>query len=70
IRAMEGLTVDTPIGAITYRPFDHQSTMGAWVGITRFDPSRGVGVMVDWEYVPGERVLPGEQEVEAMRAGR
>lgn len=70
IRAMEGLTLDAPIGAITYRPFDHQSTMGAWVGITRFDPSRGVGVMADWEYVPGDRVLPSEQEVAAMRTGR
>jgi branched-chain amino acid transport system substrate-binding protein len=68
IKAMEGLTLDTPIGPISYRPFDHQSTMGAWVGITKFDPSRGVGVMVNWEYVPGDRVLPTEREVEGMRA--
>jgi branched-chain amino acid transport system substrate-binding protein len=70
IRAMEGLSVDTPIGPISYRPFDHQSTMGAWVGITKLDSSRGVGVMVDWEYVPGDRLLPTEQEVGAMRTGR
>ncbi len=67
IKAMEGMTVDTPIGPISYRPFDHQSTMGAWVGLTKFDPARGVGVMVNWEYIPGEQVLPNEREVAAMR---
>ncbi len=67
ITAMEGLRVETPIGPIFYRPFDHQSTMGAWVGTTKLDPKRGVGVMVNWEYIPGEKVLPSEAEVRKMR---
>jgi branched-chain amino acid transport system substrate-binding protein len=67
VTAMEGLKVETPIGPITYRPFDHQSTMGAWVGTTKLDPKRGVGIMVNWEYVPGEKVLPSEAEVRKMR---
>lgn len=69
IAALEGLKVETPIGLITFRPFDHQSTMGAWLGTTKLDPKRGIGVMVNWEYVPGERVLPSEAEVRKMRAG-
>jgi branched-chain amino acid transport system substrate-binding protein len=68
IAALEGLTVPTPIGPITYRPFDHQSTMGAWVGMTKYDPARGVGIMVDWTYVPGEEVLPSRQDVARMRS--
>jgi branched-chain amino acid transport system substrate-binding protein len=67
VAALEGLQVETPIGAITYRPFDHQSTMGAWVGTTKLDSKRGVGIMVNWEYVSGERVLPTEAEVRRMR---
>jgi branched-chain amino acid transport system substrate-binding protein len=67
IRALEGLRVETPVGAITFRASDHQSTMGAWVGTTRFDPQRGVGVMVDWEYVPGEKILPSDDEVKKLR---
>jgi branched-chain amino acid transport system substrate-binding protein len=67
VRALEGLRVDTPIGPITFRASDHQSTMGAWVGTTRFDPQRGVGVMVDWEYVPGEKVLPSDEEARKLR---
>jgi branched-chain amino acid transport system substrate-binding protein len=59
--------VDTPVGPITFRPFDHQSTMGAWVGMTKIDPGRGSGIMVNWEYVSGERVLPGEAEVRRLR---
>jgi branched-chain amino acid transport system substrate-binding protein len=43
--------------------------MGAWVGTTRFDPARGVGVMVDWEYVPGEKILPSDDEVKKLRPG-
>jgi branched-chain amino acid transport system substrate-binding protein len=67
VTALESLTVETAIGAITYRAFDHQSTMGAWVGTTKLDRARGVAVMVQWEYVPGEKVLPSETEVRRMR---
>lgn len=67
VEALEGLIVPTPIGPITYRPFDHQSTMGAWVGTTEYDAERGVGIMVDWTYVPGEEVLPSREEVGRMR---
>ncbi len=67
VATLEGLKVETPIGPISYRPFDHQSTMGAWVGTTKLDRSRGVGIMVNWEYIPGEKVLPSEAEVRKMR---
>jgi branched-chain amino acid transport system substrate-binding protein len=67
IGALEGLRVETPIGPIAFRPVDHQSTMGCWVGATKRDPNRGVGIMVDWEYVPGETLLPSEGDVRKMR---
>jgi branched-chain amino acid transport system substrate-binding protein len=67
IAALRGLRVETPIGPIAFRSFDHQSTMGAWVGRTRRDPARGVGVMANWRYVPGEEVLPSEAEVKMWR---
>ncbi len=69
VAAFKGLKVETPIGPISYRAFDGQSTMGAWVGTTRVDAKRGVGVMVNHEYVPGERVLPSEEDVRKMRSG-
>ncbi len=67
VAALDGRRVETPIGPIRFRPVDHQSTMGAWVGTTKLDSNRGVGIMVDWEYVSGELVLPSETEVRKMR---
>ncbi len=69
VLAFKGLRVETPIGPIGYRAVDGQSTMGAWVGTTRLDPKRGVGIMVNHEYVPGEKVLPSDDDVKKMRAG-
>jgi len=67
VTAFRGLKVETPIGPISFRAADGQSTMGAWVGITKLDAKRGVGVMVNHEYVPGDKVLPSEDEARKMR---
>src|SRR5881398_3696394 len=68
-RRVPRLKVETPIGSITFRASDGQSTMGAWVGTTKLDAKRGVGVLVNYEYVPGDRVLPSDDEVKKMRIG-
>lgn len=67
VAAFRGLSVQTPIGPIRFRASDGQSTMGAWVGMTKIDPKRGVGIMVNPEYISGERVLPSEEEVKKLR---
>lgn len=69
VAAFKGLAFDTPIGSLRFRASDGQSTMGAWVGSTKLDPKRRVGVMVNWEYVPGEKVLPSDDEVKKLRPG-
>jgi branched-chain amino acid transport system substrate-binding protein len=69
VAAFKGLKVETPVGPITFRASDGQSTLGAWVGTTKLDPKRGVGVMVNWEYVPGDKVLPSDEEVKKLRTG-
>jgi branched-chain amino acid transport system substrate-binding protein len=67
IAAFQNLKVETPIGPIAFRASDGQSTMGAWVGYTKVDPKRGVGVMINHKYVPGEKVLPSDEEVKQLR---
>ncbi|MBI1727845.1 MAG: ABC transporter substrate-binding protein [Candidatus Rokubacteria bacterium] len=67
VAAFKGLKVETPIGPITFRAVDGQSTMGAWVGTTKIDPARGVGIMVNHEYIPGEKVLPSDDETKKLR---
>lgn len=63
--AFEDLQVTTPMGEITYRSIDNQSTAGAWVGRTTVKD--GKGVMVDWSYKNGADYLPSDAEVSALR---
>ena len=65
IVALEGLQMETPFGEILWRPIDHQSTMGAYVG--PLAKKGGQGVMVNWHYAEGAKVQPSDQEVRALR---
>ncbi|PIE16841.1 MAG: twin-arginine translocation pathway signal protein [Rhodobacterales bacterium] len=63
--AFEDLKVSTPLGEITYRAIDNQSTAGAYVGKTALRD--GKGVMVDWQYKDGANYLLSDEEVSALR---
>jgi branched-chain amino acid transport system substrate-binding protein len=63
--AMAGLEVETPFGKVVFRAIDGQSTMGAYVG--RTGVKEGKGMMVDWRYEPGEKHLPADDAVKALR---
>lgn len=65
IAALKGLTFDSPLGPITFRPQDHQSTMGAYVGYTTVEDDRGT--MRDWYYADGADYLPSDEEVARLR---
>ena len=65
IAAFRGLQHMTPFGPITYRPEDHQSTMGSFVGRTKNEGGRGV--MVDFQYLDGAKFLPSAEEVKKLR---
>ena len=68
VTAFKGLPVDTPFGKITYRPEDHQSTMGAYVGRTKNDG--GKGVMVDYVYLDGAdpKYQPSPADIKKSRS--
>lgn len=65
VAAFSGLTLMTPFGQITYRPEDHQSTMGSFVGRTKNES--GKGVMVNYRYLDGANYLPTAAEVKKLR---
>ena len=65
VDAMEGLSFDSIVGPVSYRKIDHQSTMGAYVGLTAL--REGKGIMVDWKYADGKDYLPGDAEVMKLR---
>lgn len=65
VDAMEGLSFDSPIGPVSFRKIDHQSTMGTYVGYTAL--KEGKGVMVKWKYLDGKDYLPDDAEVRKLR---
>ena len=65
VTALNGLSFESPFGKVTFRPLDHQSTMGAYVGRTAVKD--GKGVMVDWRYADGASYLPSDETVKRLR---
>lgn len=65
VDAMKGLQFSTPIGDVTFRAIDHQSTRGAYVGWT--EVKDGKGRMRDWTYEDGAKHLPSDAEVAKLR---
>jgi branched-chain amino acid transport system substrate-binding protein len=65
VSALEGLVVDTPLGPVTMRAADHQSTLGMFVG--KIALRDGKGTMDDFFYAEGQNYLPSAEEVKALR---
>jgi branched-chain amino acid transport system substrate-binding protein len=65
VDALRGLEMATPFGPIVWRPLDHQSTMGAYVG--QLAKKAGQGVMVNWRFADGANFLPSFEEVRSLR---
>ncbi len=65
VAALSGLTFGSPFGSVTFRPIDHQSTMGAYVGRTAVKD--GKGIMVDWRYADGKDYQPTDAVVRSLR---
>lgn len=66
VDAFADLKLGSPVGPITYRAIDNQSTMGAYVG--RLTVKDGMPHMVDWRFGKGEDYLPPDAVVKKLRA--
>ena len=64
-QALRGLKVNTPLGPVTFRAADQQSTMGTFVG--KLTVKDGMPRMVDWRYGDGQDYLPPEAEAAKLR---
>jgi branched-chain amino acid transport system substrate-binding protein len=63
--AFAGLSFDTPAGPLNFRPQDHQSTFGLYVGRTGIKD--GKGYMQSFDYVDGATLQPSDAEVKKWR---
>ncbi|MGI6245405.1 MAG: ABC transporter substrate-binding protein [Pseudochelatococcus sp.] len=65
IAAARGVTFDTPVGPVTFRPQDHQSTFGFFIG--KLAVENGAGKMVDWKFYDGADYQLPDDVVKTLR---
>ena len=67
IDAVEGLTVDSPVGPVTMRACDHQATLPMFMGVTKKVAGYDFLMATDIVTIPGEEVMPSCEEIAASR---
>jgi len=67
ITAMEGLTVDSPVGKLEMRACDHQLTLPMFFGVTKASPQYDYLIAGDLITIPGKDYMPGCDEVVKSR---
>ena len=68
IDAVEGLTVNSPVGPVTLRAYDHQALLPMFVGVTAEDPAYPDFLIAkDIETVPGDQLVLSEEEIKKLR---
>lgn len=65
VTAMRGLSVETPVGPITFRAQDQQSSMGAFVATLVCKDGRSN--MTEWRYLDGARYMPDDAYIKGRR---
>jgi branched-chain amino acid transport system substrate-binding protein len=66
IDAIEGMTIDSPVGRLEMRACDHQVKLPMYLGVTKISDEYGVAISTDIQTLTGDEVLPTcEQIMEA-----
>ncbi|MEX1352414.1 MAG: ABC transporter substrate-binding protein [Desulfobacterales bacterium] len=68
IDAIEGMTVDSPVGKVTLRAYDHQALLPMFLGVTASDPAYPDFLIAkDIVTVPGAELVLSVEEVKKLR---
>lgn len=67
IDALGGLKVDSPIGEIEMRAFDHQAMLPMYMGVTKKVPEYPFLIATDIVTIPGRDVMPSIEEIKKAR---
>ncbi|MDR3568094.1 MAG: ABC transporter substrate-binding protein [Syntrophobacteraceae bacterium] len=68
IDALQGLSVESPVGSVTMRAFDHQVVLPMFMGVTKKEPGFKYLVAEDNVTIPGEQLMPSIAEIKQARA--
>ncbi|MDF1592723.1 MAG: ABC transporter substrate-binding protein [Desulfobacterales bacterium] len=67
INAVEGMWVDSPVGKVTMRAYDHQTMLPMYMGVTKKVPGYDFLVATDIVTIPGKDVMPSIEEIKKSR---
>lgn len=68
IDAMEGMTIDSPVGNVTLRAFDHQAMLPMFLGVTTKVPEyKDFLIATDIVTIPAKDLMPTIEEIKAAR---
>lgn len=67
IDALEGMSVDSPVGQLTLRAYDHQVMFPMFMGKTAKDPAFDFLIAEDITKIPGEKVVPSVESIKKAR---
>lgn len=68
VDALAGMTMDSPVGKVTVREFDHQVMLPMFVGVTKAAPGYDFLIAGDIETIPANEVITPLEEVKKQRA--
>jgi len=64
---VEGMWVDSPVGKVTMRAYDHQAMLPMFMGVTKKDAGYDHLIASDIVTIPGNEVMPTIEEIKAAR---
>jgi branched-chain amino acid transport system substrate-binding protein len=67
IDALEGMKVDSPIGEIEMRAFDHQAMLPMFMGVTKKVPQYPFLIASDIVTIPAKDLMPSIEEIKKAR---
>ncbi len=70
IDALEGMKVDTPVGEVEMRAYDHQAMLPMFMGVTKKDPRYPFLIATDIITIPASEVMPSIEEIKKARGGK
>ncbi len=67
IANVEGMWVDSPVGKVTMRAYDHQAMLPMFMGVTQKAAGYDFLIAKDIVTIPGKEVMPSIAEIKASR---
>jgi branched-chain amino acid transport system substrate-binding protein len=67
INALEGMKIDSPVGEIEMRAYDHQAMLPMFMGVTKKVPEYPFLIATDIVTIPAKDIMPSIEEIKKAR---